>query len=355
MTDHIPAGAARLTAGSTRMFLEAGHAPEFVAVQLERNAVVVARIAERLRRTPPRTIVTCARGSSDHAATFAKYLFETRCGLVTSSAAPSVSSLYASAQRMDDMLCLAVSQSGRSPDLLASVEAAKAAGAFTVALVNDESSPLAALAHEVVPLLAGPELSVAATKSYIATLAALLHLIAAWTADAELTAGLRRLPAELGAAWALDWTSALQPLAAATSLYVIARGVGLGPAQEAALKLKETCGLHAEAFSAAEVLHGPMALVGDGFPVLVFAQRDETFEGTMGVAERLAQRGANVFLAAPGAAPPGVTLLPTLGSHPAIEPALMVQSFYRLANGLSIARGLDPDNPPNLRKVTETI
>lgn len=346
-------GRERLTAESTRMFLEAGQAAQVVAAQLGANAARATRIAERLRANPPRAVVTCARGSSDHAATFAKYLIETRTGVLTSSAALSVSSVYASPQGLDGVLYLAISQSGKSPDLLSAVQAAKDAGAFTIALVNDVNSPLAALVDEVLPLHAGPELSVAATKSYIAALAAIAQLVAAWTRDAELTAALATLPALLAQAWPLDWTPAVQRLKLARNLYVLGRGVGYGVAQEAALKFKETCGLHAEAFSAAEVLHGPMALVKAGFPVLVFAQNDESRDSVDAMARGVTARGGDVLLA--GAGETGAGVLPALAAHPVIEPILMIQSFYRMANALSVARGYDPDSPPHLNKVTETL
>jgi glucosamine--fructose-6-phosphate aminotransferase (isomerizing) len=344
------------------MFLEASQASQVVAAQLAANAARAARIGERLRANPPAAVVTCARGSSDHAATFAKYLVETRAGVLTASAALSVSSVYAASQGLDGVLYLAISQSGQSPDLLSAVQAAKQAGAFTIALVNDVNSPLAALVDEVLPLHAGPELSVAATKSYIATLAAIAQLVAAWTKDAELTAALAALPALLAQAWTLDWTPAVEHLKLARNLYVLGRGVGFGVAQEAALKFKETCGLHAEAFSAAEVLHGPMALVKQGFPVLMFAQNDESRDSVDAMARGLAERGADVLLAgAGGSSPPGsgalpaLLALPALAAHPVIEPILMIQSFYRMANALSVARGYDPDSPPHLNKVTETV
>ncbi|WP_029911322.1 SIS domain-containing protein [Caulobacter sp. UNC358MFTsu5.1] len=348
-----PAEPARLTAESTRMFLEAGQASQAVAAQLAANAARAAKIGERLRAQPPRAVVTCARGSSDHAATFAKYLVETRTGVLTSSAALSVSSVYAAQQDLGDVLYLAISQSGKSPDLLAAVQAAKAAGAFVIALVNDTASPLAALADEVLPLHAGPELSVAATKSYITALSAIAQLVAAWTGDEDLTAALSTLPALLAEAWTLDWTPAVERLKLARNLYVLGRGVGFGVAQEAALKFKETCGLHAEAFSAAEVLHGPMALVKEGFPVLVFAQNDESRDSVDAMAKGVAERGADVLLA--GAGETGAGVLPALAAHPVIEPILMIQSFYRMANALSVARGYDPDSPPHLNKVTETV
>lgn len=348
-----PATPAQLAPESTRMFLEAAQAAQVVAAQLTANAVRVEAIARRLRANPPRAVVTCARGSSDHAATFAKYLIETRTGVLTSSAGLSVSSVYAAAQNMDGVLYLAISQSGKSPDLLASVRAAKAAGAFTIALVNDTASPLAELVDEVLPLHAGPELSVAATKSYIAALSAITQLVAAWTEDADLARGLAALPAGLAEAWALDWTPAVERLKLARNLYVLGRGVGFGVAQEAALKFKETCGLHAEAFSAAEVLHGPMALVKTGFPVLVFAQNDESRGSVDEMAASLTARDADVLLV--GAGEVGAGVLPALAAHPVIEPILMIQSFYRMANALSVARGYDPDSPPHLNKVTETV
>ena len=334
------------------MFQEAGDAPQAVTRLLSANADAVASLARDLRESPPRTVITCGRGSSDHAATYAKYLIETSVGVPTSSAALSVSSIYAGVpQQLGDALCLAISQSGQSPDLLLAVQAAKQAGALTVALVNDAASPLAALADRTLPLQAGEELSVAATKSYIASLASIAQLTAAWTADPALTAALDLLPAQLAAAWDLDWSPAAARLASATNLYVLGRGPGFAVAQEAALKFKETCGLHAEAFSAAEVIHGPMALVREGFPVLVFAQADDSQPGVLALAEQLRGRGADVFVV--GGTGPGA--LPALSAHPTLQPILMIQSFYRMANALSVARGLDPDRPPHLNKVTETV
>ncbi|WP_309643466.1 SIS domain-containing protein [Phenylobacterium sp.] len=333
------------------MFREAAEAPAVVARLLAANRDAAEALGAELRALKPRAVVTCARGSSDHAATYAKYLVETGTGVLTSSAALSVSSVYATEPQMEGVLYLAISQSGRSPDLLSAVEAAKRGGALVVALVNDETSPLAALADRVLPLHAGPERSVAATKSYIAALAAIAQLVAAWTRDDQLAAGLEALPQVLSQAWALDWSPAATRLKAAHNLYVLGRGVGFAVAQEAALKFKETCGLHAEAFSAAEVLHGPMALVTTGFPVLVFAQADETQASVLEMVRGLERRGADVLLAG---GPPS-DLLPTLAAHPVLEPIVRIQGFYRMANALSLARGHDPDRPPHLNKVTETV
>ena len=340
-------------AETTCMFHEAAQAPAVVRTQLAANAAQVAQLAERLRRTPPRAVVTLARGSSDHAATFARYLIETRLGLLTASAAPSVSSVYDAAPALAGTLMLTISQSGASPDLLAVVSRARAAGAHIVGLVNAPDSPLAQLADELLPLHAGREQSVAATKSYIGSLAATAQLVAAWAGDAALAAALQQAPEQLTRAWQHDWSAAVARLTPASNLYVIGRGLGLGVAQEAALKLKETCGLHAEAVSAAELRHGPMALVRAGFPLLMFTQNDESRAGVTQLAAELAAQGADVLLA--GAQVAGATELPTEGAHPVIEPLLFTQSFYRMANALSLARGHDPDAPPHLRKVTETL
>lgn len=338
------------TPATTLMFAEAAEAPDVVARQFERNADVVGALAKALQQVPPSFIVTCARGSSDHAATYAKYLFETRLGIVTASASPSVGSVYAVPQRLDGALFLAISQSGKSPDLLRNAEAARDGGARVVAMVNVEDSPLAQIADTVIPLHAGPERSVAATKSFIASLAAVAHLAAAWRPQPDLRNALPSLPEALAAAWQADWSALSDGLVDARNLFVIGRGLGLAAAQEAALKFKETCGLHAEAYSSAEVKHGPMALVGPGFPVLCFATPDETEAGTVALAQEFRARGAQVWLASahgdlPLAAAP----------HPALSPLLAAQSFYRAAEVLSRARGYSPDVPPHLNKVTETV
>jgi glutamine---fructose-6-phosphate transaminase (isomerizing) len=335
------------------MYVEAAQAPDAVREQLQSNAARIARLAQRLRQSPPRAIVTCARGSSDNAATFARYLIETRLGVLTSSAAPSVSSVYETAPDLSDSVLLAISQSGASPDLLAAVGRARAAGARIVALVNAETSPLAQLADDLIPLRAGPERSVAATKSWIASLAAVVHLVAEWSQDRELAAALQQTPELLERAWQLDWGSAVSRLAPADSLYVIGRGPGLAMAQEAALKFKETCGVHAEAISAAELRHGPMALVRGGFPLLVFTQNDETRAGIADLINELIAQGAIVLVA--GLEAPQTCVLATVSAHPVIEPLLFAQSFYRMVNALSLARGRDPDRPPHLNKVTETL
>lgn len=337
-------------AGDTLMHSEAAHAADAVESQFAKNAAVVADLAARLRREPPPFVVTCARGSSDHAATYAKYLFETQLGIVTASASPSVGSVYEARQNLRGALYLLVSQSGKSPDLLRNAEAAREAGAHVVALVNVADSPLAQLAQTVVPLHAGPERSVAATKSFLCSLSAILQLAAHWKQDAALLGALDTLPGELRAAWQADWSPMVDGLAGARNLFVLSRGLGLAAAQEAALKFKETSGLHAEAYSTAEVKHGPMALVGPGFPVLCFAQPDGTEAGTLALAEEFRARGAPVWVSSARGE------LPLVASrHAACVPLLTIQSFYRAVNALSLRRGHNPDVPPHLNKVTETV
>ncbi len=334
-------------------FREASEAADAVQRQLERLPRVPGRPTLRRAARSAMQLVTVARGSSDHAATYARYLLETRLGVPTSSAAPSVASLYATHSHLRGALLLAISQSGRSPDLLATVHAARAVRARTVALVNDETSPLAAAADHVVPLSAGPETGVAATKSFITSLAAIAWLAADWAGDRELLDALHELPSLLRRAWALDWSAAVERLRARESLYVVGRGFGLAVAQEAALKLKEISGQHAEAFSSAELRHGPLALVRAGFPVLAFAQADNAGEDVRALAGELAARGADVLAA--GLDQPGTHALPFVPARPELQPLVHAEAFYRMAIALALARGHDPDRPAHLSKVTETL
>ena len=336
---------------ATLMFAEAAEAAGACRRQRARNAAVLEGLGRRLRADPPRAVVTLARGSSDNAATYGRYLLETHARVLTSSLAPSVSSVYDAPPHLDGTLLLAISQSGGSPDLVAAARGARAGGALVVALVNAEGSPLGDAADIVLPLAAGPERSVAATKSFIASLHALAALVAAWTGDGGLDAALAALPDALERAWTLDWSAADAVLRDARNLYVVGRGPGYGVAQEAALKIKETCGFHAEAFSAAEVKHGPMALAEAGFPVLLLGQDDESRDSVATLAPLFAARGARVM----GAGVPAPVTLPVIEADPAMQPILLAQSFYRLANRVALLRGRDPDRPPHLRKVTETL
>jgi glucosamine--fructose-6-phosphate aminotransferase (isomerizing) len=335
------------------MFAEAADASNAVRAQLQHDSASMRALGAELRKLNPRAVITCARGSSDHAATYAKYLIETHAHVLTASAAPSVSSVYGVTQDVRGCLVLAISQSGRSPDLLASVASAKASGAVVLALSNSADSPLMAAADLTVDLNAGPEGSVAATKSYLASLAAIARLVAAWTEDAALDSALARLPELMDRSWAADWSAALPALESAENLYVVGRGMGLGASQEVALKCKETCGIHAEAFSSAELRHGPYTLLRKGFPALLLAQPDATRPGIEALAIELARRGVPVMLAGGNAA--GSIVLPAIEVAAELAPILLVQSAYRMIEALAVRRGLDPDRPPHLHKITETV
>jgi glutamine---fructose-6-phosphate transaminase (isomerizing) len=337
------------------MVSEARQAPEAVARLLEENEEACRHLGSRLRAHPPAFAVSCARGSSDNAATFAKYLFEIRLGLVTASVGPSVQSVYGAAPKFRDALFFAVSQSGRSPDLLHLAEAARADGALTLALVNDAASPLANICEVTLPLHAGPEHSVAATKSWVCSLAAILQLAAHWAEDRELLHALEGLPAALEQAGRQNWSAAAAQLARAENIFVVGRGIGLALAQEAALKLKETCGIHAEALSAAELMHGPLTLAGVRFPVLVFSQPDEAYQSVADLISALRSRNVPVIAAGPTPAGGGLNLASDASLSPWLTPMALAQSFYPLLDEVARLRGRDPDHPPHLRKVTETV
>ena len=317
-------------------------------------AAPLADLARRLIRQRPRVIVTCARGSSAHAATFAKHLFERHLGIPVAAAAPNIASVYHRSLDLRDQMLLVISQSGRSDDLIKTAAMARAAGAVTVAIVNDMTSPLAHTAEIVLPLAAGPELSVAATKSFVASLAAALQLVAAWTGDAAMTAACARLPNRLAEASELDWSEAIEPLARAISMVALGRGPTLAIAREAALKLKETCELHAEAFSAAEFQHGPIALVSSAYPILALAPTDESAASLAKLVADLRHKGAHVLVAASGDAGRGERLPVLASDHPDADAICLIQSFYAFLVQLAAQRGTDVDRPRHLQKVTRT-
>jgi glutamine---fructose-6-phosphate transaminase (isomerizing) len=338
----------------TLMALETAETPHAVARLIEREAVTIRKIAERLNALSPRVIVTCARGSSDNAAAYFKYLVEIGLGIPVASIGPSVASLYRAPLKLDGAVVVSVSQSGKSPDILALQAAARRAGAYAIAVVNDGASPLAAEADATLPIHAGPERSVAATKSFLGSAAALAALAAAFAGDAAMQRAVAALPETFAGALAADWSALVPVLTAADSAYVLGRGPALPIAAEAALKLKETAVLHAEAFSGAEVMHGPLQLVGRGFPVLAFRPGDAAHAAMGETMARIRGAGGEVFCAGPGE--PDARALPAVASgHPFLDPLLMLASFYRVAEAVARGRGHDPDKPTQLRKVTETV
>jgi glucosamine--fructose-6-phosphate aminotransferase (isomerizing) len=336
------------------MLEETREAPARVAEMLRHDEAGYVRLAEALVGRRPAFAATIARGSSDHAATYAASLLGIAAGLATASIPPSLITRYGAALDLRRALVLAISQSGASPDIVATLHAATAGGACTVAIVNARDAPLAGAANHVLPQRAGPERSVAATKSFICSLVCMARLIAHWRSDPALALALERLPERLEAALGCDWSGALELLVSASSLYVVGRGLGFGIAHEWALKLKETSGLHAEALSAAEVQHGPRAVIVGTFPVLAVALDDAAGRDAASFAAELAERGHQVAVASTAAiAGRHLPLPPPL--HPLLDPIVAVQAFYPLAATLAQARGLDPDRPHGLHKVTATI
>jgi glutamine---fructose-6-phosphate transaminase (isomerizing) len=335
------------------MKAEASEAPAAVARLLANEADAFAALGADLRHRPPLSLLTVARGSSDHAAHYMAYLVMARLGRLVTSLPMSLVTLYQSSLVCDGLVALAFSQSGQSPDLVEPLRDCRSRGARTVAFINDLGSPLAQTAQTCIDLHAGTETSVAATKSFLCQLAAGAALVAAWQQDPAFVAALRSLPDLLQRAAVQDWSPALEAFGTAERLYVIGRGTGLPVAMEAALKFKEVCGIHAEAYSGAEVQHGPMALVQTGFPMLVFAPPGPAQAGLLELAEQMRMRGARVLLAAP-AGTPGAVLPLVPAAHVDLDPISAAQSFYGMVEALARARGMDPDRPRHLHKVTRT-
>jgi len=307
-----------------------------------------------LRERDPAAIVTIARGSSDHASSFLKYAVELLAGIPVASIGPSIVSIYGREMKLGRTAAIATSQSGKSPDIVAMTEAARRGGALTFALTNTPDSPMAAAADYTIAFRSGEEKSVAATKTFVASVVAGLALVGNWLQDKALLAALESLPQLLQEAVACDWSPLLGALDKHQSLYVLGRGPSLAIANEAALKFKETCGIHAEAYSAAEVIHGPARIVEHHFPVLALAARDASEASVAEVAERLAGQGARVFITSTNAN--SAERLPFAASgHPITDALGLIVSFYGFVEVLSRRRGFDPDRPPHLKKVTETI
>jgi glucosamine--fructose-6-phosphate aminotransferase (isomerizing) len=340
---------------TTFMLEEIGEAGEVVARQLGQNAQALAELGARLRTLDPPLVATIARGSSDCCALYLKYLVEIVSGAPCVSIGPSIATLYRAPMRLNGAVSVAISQSGQSPDIVEMQRAARRGGALAIALVNELDSPLANEAEALLPLCAGPEHSVAATKSMIAGLVAGASLVAAWREDRALADAIAGLPEILRTQAAPPPAAMLDRLASAQNAFVLGRGATLAIAAEAALKLKETCAIHAEAYSAAEVLHGPAELVGPGFPVIAFLPSDVAREAMLATLARLAEMGASVIAIEADGADHAHRLAVAKVEATLLEPIVMIHRFYRLAEALARRLGRDPDRPRNLRKVTETV
>jgi glucosamine--fructose-6-phosphate aminotransferase (isomerizing) len=335
------------------MLGEARAAPDVVRAQLGQDEELYRALASRLRASPPSAIVTIARGSSDQAAGYFAYLVTARTGRLVTSLPMSLVTLYHAPLHARGILAVSVSQSGQSPDLIEPVRSMRAGGATTVALVNATGSPLAAAAEWVLPLHAGPEKAVAATKSFVASLTAEVRLAGHVFDLPALVEALKSVPGALEMGLEQDWSAAVDQLTPVERLMVISRGLGIGIAQEAALKFKETCGIQAEAFSAAEARHGPQELIEAGYPLMIFAIRGPAQADLVALASEMRERKARVLLAAPADVPGrDLTLVTTAAEE--LDPIAAIASFYPMVEALARARGKDPDQPRYLNKVTTT-
>ena len=338
----------------THMRREVEEIPAVVATFLDKSGPVLDAAAAALRDRDPMMVATVARGSSDHACSYLKYAIELTLGLPVASIGPSIASIYGKDLKLARSAAIAISQSGKSPDIVGMAESARRSGALSIAITNTPDSPLAAVSDFTIDLHAGVERSVAATKTFTTSVVAGLSLIARWSGDAALTSAITDLPNALAKAVACDWSAMAAALDGHNALYVLGRGPGFAIANEAALKFKETCGIQGESYSAAEVMHGPVSIVTPGYPVLGLAARDAAEPSVADMAHKLAGQGALAFLTSdrPGAA----TRLPFAATgHPITDPLALIVSFYGFVEALARRRGLNPDEPPMLKKVTETV
>ena len=348
----------------TIMAEEIREIPAIVRTQLTTAAASFDAVAEAIRAADPRWVSIVARGTSDHAAIYARYLIETELGWPVGLASPSVTTVYHAPTKWADGLVLAVSQSGRSPDLVAVVETARRGGALTVAITNAPDSPLEAAAALGLRCTAGVERAVAATKSYVAELAAVARIVATLVPDSALAAALPRVSDVLAAtlAAAQAWLAAeggelVEAIATAGRALVVSRGFNLATALETALKLKETGRIFAEGYSSADLEHGPIALASAGFPTLVF-RPDGPIGGAIDpAAERSRAMGARTWVVggADVAGQADVLSIGALAGLPeCLTPLALILPGQLLAEAVAVRLGLSPDAPTGLNKVTLT-
>ena len=339
-----------MTEPASAMAREIAEIPAAAARLLARTEAIDSIVA-RIERAKPRMVVFCGRGSSGHVGGYLRYLVEARLGLLVSNAAPSVVTAYRRPPDMREALFVVVSQSGRSPDLVSATQAARRLGALTLAVVNDESSPAATESELVLPVGAGPEKSVAATKSVVLSMIAGAQLVAALARDDDLDAALRDLPSRLSRALGCDWLPWAASAAEAAAAFVTGRGYALGCVREIALKVAEVLRVPTLGYSAAELRHGPRASITPATPVLVLRQNDEAAAAVDELVRDLNDGGETVFCAGGAAG-----TLPWIGDgHPICDPVLMLVPAYRAIEAAARRRGFDPDNPPHLSKVTRTL
>lgn len=334
--------------------------PDAVQRLLDSAETAFAPIAAAVRSRRPRFVVIAARGTSDNAGIYAQYLLGIRNGLIVALAAPSTFTLYGARPDMADALVVGISQSGRSPDIIAVVEEARRQGALTLALTNDTGSPLAGMAHHVVDLRAGPERATAATKTYTTELLAAALLSGAFDPlSSQETKDLAGLPALMSAALTAEPDA--RELAAAHAdrqrAVVLGRGYSYPSAREWALKLQEMALVAAMSYSAADFEHGPLALAETGLPVLAVAPSGTELEAQIDLLTRLKRdHGARLLVISDAASARRIDQGLTLPGRipPWLAPTVDILPAQLYAYHLTVARGLDPEQPRSISKVTET-
>ncbi len=337
---------------------EIGQQPELAARLIDTGRPAAAAVADAFRERRPAGFVIAARGSSDHAADYARYLLGHRHRALVALAAPSLFTHYETPPRLERQCVIGISQSGASPDVIAVIEEGARQGAMTVAITNDPRSPLALAAGLVMALGAGPEKSVPASKTYLASLIALALMSAAIEPEARFDEAIRTVPEWLG--HAIELEAELAPLArdlTGPRAIVLGRGFNLCTAEEVALKLTETSYVLARAWSVADFLHGPIAVVEPDFPVLLVGAGGSVSKDVDAIARRLLEGGCHVSGLFDGgsALPPACpSVRMDSGLPEALTPLTLIVLGQLLAYQVAVARGIDPDAPRALRKITRT-
>lgn len=338
---------------SSYMAQEIREIPNVIESQREKNIPQLIELAEYIQKQDPGHIVTLGRGSSYNACNYAKYLFEVGVNVPVTVSAPSLTSIYGESLKLRNSLLMVTSQSGQSPDLVQFVKSAKAGGTKVIGIINDETSPLAKECDFLFGITAGDEKSVAATKSFVGSLSLFASILATWKGDNDLADAIANLPDILDQALAVEWPYLIDTLSETNDMFAIGRGVGLSAALESALKLKETCQIHAEGISATEIFHGSVSLLKENYPVLSFVSHDASRASMLEINKKLTSYGANVLTIDTKGNDSNILGVPK--THELLQPLVQITAYYKIIEQLSIHRGCNPDVPPNLKKVTETI
>jgi glucosamine--fructose-6-phosphate aminotransferase (isomerizing) len=336
------------------MLTEAKEASQKISQLLSRDTALYQELADQLIKQKPNFVATIARGSSDHSATYAQYLFPMVTGRVVDSIPPSVVTVLDSKLDLKNQFVMGISQSGVSPDILRTFEACKKSGAICASIVNDSQSPLARAAQYFFDQHAGVELGLAATKTVLCTLTVIARIAAAWSQDKVLQEGILKLPETLSQNFNLGLGIDPKKLMGSSNVFVLSRGLGFSAAHELSLKIKETCGIHSEAFSTAEVKHGPREIVDQKFTIIALALPASGEQEIIQTASELRDQGARVVLVAEKKHKPDIELIADTDHR--LSPIHALQTLYPWIAQSSVALGRNPDKPKQLKsKVIHTI